>query len=236
MISRKFEDVNSLIKYTDGRWKDMSYKASLRIKTIAMELFNLFLINSLKMTNVSYLYKFDSLAREKQVIIALWHGSLLGCLYAFRDRNIAVMTSLSRDGDLTTKVLDSLGYQALRGSSSRGGARVFLEAVKRIRNQVSVAFTVDGPKGPVHEVKPGIVKLAQKTKCPIIPLSAAYQSALTLKSWDRFQIPLPFSKVVVSAGTPFVIEPDLSVEEGCNAIKQALLENEKTALEKLKVG
>ena len=237
MIGRRFKEVDSLIRQTDERWSDKLYVASLRVKSLAVELFNLFLINSIKIIpDCSFDKPFDVVGKNGPKILALWHGSLFGCLYFYRTKNIAVMASLSKDGDLITKILDSLGYQTVRGSSSRGGARVLLEAVKKLRNKVTVAFTIDGPKGPVHEVKPGIIKLAQKTGIPIVPLCMAYDKSITLHSWDKLQIPLPFSKSVLHIGKPLKIDAETSIEDGCKKLKEYMFECEKLAEQKLKAG
>lgn len=237
MIDRRFEEVDSLIRQTDDRWSDKAYVRCLRLKSLAVELFDLFLINSLSfIPDCSFDKPFDVVGKNGPYIFSLWHGCLFGCLYFYRHKNIAVMASLSRDGDLITKVLDSLGYQTVRGSSSRGGARVLLEAIKKLRNKTTVAFTIDGPKGPIHEIKPGIIKLAQKTGIPVVPLCPAYSRALTLHSWDHLQIPLPFSKVVLHIGKPLTIPADISLEEGCEMLKKYMFECQKLADEKLKAG
>lgn len=236
MINRRFEEVNSLIRNTDNRWSDKAYVISLRLKCLALELFNLFLANSIKLVpDCSFENPLD-IGKKEPVILALWHGSLLGCLYFLRNRNIAAIASLSKDGDLITKGLDSLGYQTIRGSSSRGGTRVLLEALKKLKKGTTVTFTIDGPKGPIHEVKPGIIMLAQKTGIPIVPLCMAYGKSITLHSWDRFQIPLPFSKSVIHIGKPLKIDSGISIDDGCKLLKEYMFDCEKIAAQKLKAG
>ena len=238
MISKKFEQVNNLIRNTDDRWSDKNYVIGLRIKSLIAQIFNYFLINSIKIiSDCSYGERHEIVREKGPVILSLWHSDFLSSLYFYRyNMNIAVMASLSKDGDLITKSLDSLGYQTIRGSSSRGGARVLLEAVKKIKEGVTVAFTVDGPKGPAREVKPGIIKLAQKTGIPIVPLSVAYQNAIKLHSWDQTRIPLPFSKFVVHIGRPLNIDSGISIEEGCKILKSYMFECENLAEQKLKAG
>ena len=238
MISRKFEQVDSLICNTDDRWLDKTYVVGLRVKSLIVQIFNYFLVNSIQIIpDCSFAYYKDIIRKDKPIIFSLWHGDFLSCLYTYRGvKEIAVMASLSKDGDLITKVLDSLGYQTIRGSSSRGGAKVLLEAVKKIKEGVTVAFTIDGPKGPVREVKPGIIKLAQKTGAPIVPLCLAYQNAIKLHNWDGTRIPLPFSKNVIHVGKPLYIDSNVSVEEGCNRLKSYMFECENLAIQKLKAG
>lgn len=238
MISRKFEQIDSLIRNTDDRWSDKTYVAGLRVKSLIVQIFNYFLVNSLKIVPDFTVENYKEIPRGNgPVIFSLWHGDFLSCLYLYRyNKNIAVMASLSKDGDLITKSLDSLGYQTIRGSSSRGGARVLLEAVKKIKEGVTVAFTIDGPKGPAREVKPGIIKLAQKTGVPIVPLCLAYQKALKLHNWDGTRIPLPFSKCVIHIGKPLTIGSDISIEDGCEKLKSYMFECEELAHKKLKAG
>ena len=238
MISRKFEQIDSLICHSDDRWSDKTYGLGLRFKSLIVQLFNYFLVNSIKLISDCSYGDYQEVVREKgPVILSLWHSDFLSSIYFYRyNKNIAAMASLSKDGDLITKSLDSLGYQTIRGSSSRGGARVLLEAVKKIKEGVTVAFTIDGPKGPVNEVKPGIIKLAQKTGVPIVPMSLAYQNAIKLHNWDGTRIPLPFSKIVVHIGKPLKIDSGISIEEGCKILKEYMFECENLAVKKLKAG
>ena len=237
MISRKFEQVNDLIRNTDDRWSDKNYVIGLRIKSLLAQIFNYFLMNSIKLIpDCSFEPVKNMFRKGKPAIMALWHGDFLSCLYNWRNRDLAVVASLSKDGDLITKSLDSLGYQTIRGSSSRGGARVILEALKKIKEGFSVAFTIDGPKGPLHEVKPGIIKLAQKTGAPIIPMGLAYQNVIKLNNWDGTRIPLPFSKTLIHIGEPLFIDSSISLEDGCKMLKSYMFECEKQAIQKLKAG
>ena len=151
MISRNFEQIDNLVRNTDDRWFDKTYVTGLRIKSLFAQIFNMFLINSLDLISDCSFESAKNLFRKgNPAVMALWHGDFLSCLYNWRNRDIAVVASLSKDGDIITKNLDSLGYQTIRGSSSRGGARVILEAIKLIKKGFSVAITIDGPKGPVH--------------------------------------------------------------------------------------
>ena len=238
MISRKFEQINNLIRNTDDRWSDKNYIISLRIKTLILQIFSYFLINSIKLIpDCSFNNYKEVVRKDGPVILSLWHCDLLTSIYFYRfNNNIAAISSLSKDGDLTTKILDSLGYQVIRGSSSRGGARVLLEAIKKIKEGLTIAFTIDGPKGPLYEVKPGIIKLAQKTSVPIVPMTLAYSNAIKLHNWDRTRIPLPFSKSVVHIGKPLYIDSNISIEDGCKMLKSYMFECEEKALKKLKAG
>jgi len=98
------------------------------------------------------------------------------------------------------------------------------------------SLTVDGPRGPRHEVKPGAVLLAQKTGARIVPLGMAYSSCLKMNSWDLTEVPLPGTRAVLYTGIPFAIPPGVSVEEGCQMIKDRLLACENAASEYLVTG
>lgn len=237
MISRSFKQINRLICNTDERWNDKAYVIGLRLKSFAIQIFNLFLYNTVKIiTHCNFDLPRNIFRKNKPVIMALWHSDFLSCLYNSRNREIAVVASLSKDGDIITKALDSFGYQAIRGSSSRGGARVILESIKKIKEGFTVAVTVDGPKGPIREVKPGIIKMAQKTAVPIIPMGLAYTNSLKLHNWDRTCIPLPFSKIYINIGEPLFIAPNISIADGCKQLKTNMLECEELAIQKLKAG
>lgn len=238
MISKTFEQVNNLIRNTDNRWSDKTYVTGLRVKSLILELFTYFLVNSLKFIPDSPYGNYREIVRENgPVILSLWHEDFLSCIYFYRyNNNIAANTSLSKDGDILTKILDSLGYQAIRGSSNRGGARVLLEAIKKIKEGVTVAFAIDGPKGPARVIKPGIIKLAQKTGAPIVAMSWAYEKTKKLNSWDKTRIPLPFSKSVVHLGKPLFIDSKLSIEKGCELLKSYMFKCEELAVQKLKAG
>lgn len=166
---------------------------------------------------------------DRPILVVSWHGTMIIPLYCFRALNLVIMSSLSEDGDLMVKVLEHLQYRSVRGSSSRGGMRGLLEMIRLIKNGGNGAMTVDGPRGPRHEVKPGMVMIAQKTGGYILPVGAAFSHCLTLKSWDQTKIPLPFSRVVMHTGNPFVINPEVSIEEGCEMMKSALFESNRQA-------
>ncbi|HNW10451.1 MAG TPA: lysophospholipid acyltransferase family protein [Candidatus Rifleibacterium sp.] len=173
---------------------------------------------------------------DRPVLVASWHGTLLVPLYCLRGLKLVIMSSLSDDGEIMVKVLKHFGYCSVRGSSSRGGMRGLLEMVKMVKGGMNAALTVDGPRGPRHEVKPGMVMIAQKSGGYILPVGVACSHKLTVNSWDKTEIPLPFSRVVMHSGRPFVIDAATSVEEGCEMIRQSLFESNRQAEIYLKSG
>lgn len=159
-------------------------------------------------------------------IFVFWHRCILPACYAFRNRQIAVMTSSSFDGEYIARIIELLGYRAVRGSSTRGGARALRGMHAEIREGRSVAFTIDGPLGPVYVAKPGPVLLARNTQVPIVAFYVAPEQAWVLNSWDRMLIPKPFSRVLVRVGDYLHIPPDAVKEDldRLHATMQASLE------------
>ncbi len=128
-------------------------------------------------------------------IFPFWHRCVLPATFLFRDRNLAVMTSRSTDGEYIARVIQKFGFLAIRGSSSRGGSQALLEMRTLLHNNGTAVFTIDGPRGPRYVAKRGPILLASMTGAPIIPFYVAVQNAWVLNSWDRFVIPKPFSRI-----------------------------------------
>lgn len=140
-------------------------------------------------------------ARGERSVIALWHGQMLMCLNA-HGTPAAVMISEHRDGEIIAQVLRLVGHTAVRGSSSRGGARALLEAARVLSEGTDVAITPDGPRGPRHSFAPGAAVLSFRAGVPVVALVAKVDSAWRLKSWDAFEIPKPFSRITVVYSEP----------------------------------
>ncbi len=136
----------------------------------------------------------------------LWHNRLLllpSVLQRFfPERRGAALISASRDGALLADLVQRFGYDTVRGSSSRKGATAMLQLAEVITSGRDVVMTPDGPRGPVYELGAGIILLAQKSGALIVPINMEYSSCWRLKSWDRFILPRPFSKVRVIIGRP----------------------------------
>jgi lysophospholipid acyltransferase (LPLAT)-like uncharacterized protein len=150
-------------------------------------------------------------------IAALWHNRLLLISHVlkkfFPQRPGAGLISASRDGDLIADVTKRFGFDVVRGSSSRMGASALRELGEVLASGRDVLITPDGPRGPVYQLGPGIVFLAQRTGAPVIPVNMEYSSCWRVKSWDRFIIPKPFSKIRVVIGEPQQIRSTSSDEE-----------------------
>lgn len=149
------------------------------------------------------------------ILAAHWHGDELVFIGWWAFKKMAVMVSHSKDGDLMTGALTTLGYQVLRGSSSRGAEAGFLSLLRAVKGGASsTSLAVDGPKGPRHKVKPGIVKLAQLSGLPVYPVVVlSDQKFVFRKSWNQTYLPLPFSKVTIRWGSPFNLPKKITKEE-----------------------
>jgi lysophospholipid acyltransferase (LPLAT)-like uncharacterized protein len=145
-------------------------------------------------------------ARRPHVFL-LWHEALLPLLWQHRRQGIAIVVSEARDGQYLSDLAIALGYRAIRGSSTRGGTRALLAAVRELQAGGAVAFTPDGPRGPRRELKPGVVAAAQRGGGSVIPIHAEADRAWRLHSWDRFMIPKPLARVRITYGQTFEIPP-----------------------------
>lgn len=152
------------------------------------------------------------------VINVVWHNRILTIAPAWRkfvgkERKVAILTSASHDGAAVAGAMAVLGFDSVRGSSSRRGVAGLIGLRRVLKAGSDVAITPDGPRGPRYEVQPGVVKLAQSTGVPLVPLHARCSSAWRLKTWDGFMIPKPFSKVKIVFGESLTVPRSLD-EDG----------------------
>jgi lysophospholipid acyltransferase (LPLAT)-like uncharacterized protein len=141
-------------------------------------------------------------------IYTFWHNRVFLATHFWQDRRIVVMTSRSFDGEYIARFIRRFGYGAARGSSTRGGTGAIVEMVRLMRAGFPTAFTIDGPKGPRYVAKMGAVLLAKKTGQPILPFTISPHRFWEAKSWDRFQVPLPFTRARVSIAAPIYVPGD----------------------------
>jgi lysophospholipid acyltransferase (LPLAT)-like uncharacterized protein len=148
-----------------------------------------------------------------RVIYAFWHGRLLVLSFSHRHRKIQVLASEHADGDLMGRTIEWLGFGHLKGSSSRGGARALRELSQVLKDGLEVGLTVDGPRGPRGVMQQGAVELSRLTDSVIVPVSNSARPRRLFSSWDRFQLPGIFARVVVSYGEPLLVGADADSEE-----------------------
>jgi lysophospholipid acyltransferase (LPLAT)-like uncharacterized protein len=177
-----------------------------------------FLVESLVTTSLRCRWRDRSgLADRKAppVIFCLWHNRLATAMVVYRrhHRRIAALVSASRDGALLAAVLGRFGVEQVRGSTSRRGPQALLELMSRAQMGFDLALTPDGPKGPRYVVQPGVIALAQLTGMPIIPVTCNARRKICLKSWDAFQIPLPFSRCDLILDEPIHVAREADAPE-----------------------
>jgi lysophospholipid acyltransferase (LPLAT)-like uncharacterized protein len=161
-------------------------------------------------------------ARGVPILFALWHGRMFLSIQAHRGQGIVTMASQSKDGEVIAQWLTRNGYSVVRGSTSRGGSAALREMVRRVRSGRHAALTVDGPRGPARIVQPGVVQLARLTGAWILPITSSSSRPRFLRSWDRYLVPLPFSRNVVAYGEPFPIDDAASEDLVLSRIGEAL--------------
>ena len=171
------------------------------------------LINALGHTlrwRVEGLQHFEAIvASGRQPVMGFWHGRILPATYYFRRRGIVVITSENFDGEWIARIIERFGYGTARGSTTRGGRKAMRQLVRDMRGGRPAGFTLDGPRGPAQVAQPGAVWLAAATGNPLLPFHLEASSYWSMRSWDRTQIPKPFSTVALVVGEPIEVVKDL---------------------------
>ncbi|MHB0997103.1 MAG: lysophospholipid acyltransferase family protein [Elusimicrobiales bacterium] len=135
-------------------------------------------------------------------VYALWHRQEVLMIWLHRNRGLTGLVSQSKDGEYMARILLGMGFNVIRGSSTTGGSQALRALTKAARSGYSIAVTPDGPKGPIFKVHPGIIFIAQKAGLPIIPAACALSNKKILRTWDRYQFPLPFGRIEAVYGEP----------------------------------
>ncbi len=141
--------------------------------------------------------------------IASWHQNCFAGVLSHENKRLNILVSRSFDGEIIAYVGKKLGIGSVRGSSSRGGKEALKSMIRKVRSGEGAAITVDGPRGPVHQVKSGIISIACHTGTPILPLAAIGDRYWSLRSWDKFRVPKPFSRVIIYYGDPYLLSKDM---------------------------
>lgn len=153
------------------------------------------------------------LARGARCIFAVWHARVLPLMWSHRGRGIVVLVSRHRDGEWISRVIRRFGFDAARGSSTRGGDEAMRGLLAAIASGRNVGLTPDGPRGPAERVKPGLAWLASRTGLPVVPVATASDRAHAFGSWDRLRLPLPFARVVIAYGDPIAVPGGLAAAD-----------------------
>ena len=174
---------------------------------------------------------FDNLLRARaegtRVVFSIWHDELFPLAWLHKNEGVVCVVSSSKDGEFLSQVLDRVGFNLARGSSSRGGLRALISAYKQMQTRgVDAVFTVDGPRGPRHEVKPGVVYLAAKADALVLPVRVVMSRKKVFeRAWDRFQLPWPGARCDVYYGRPFPVSyagDDEGVKKECERVGERL--------------
>ncbi len=148
-----------------------------------------------------------------RVIFTFWHGRLLALSWSHRNSHVYILASEHYDGDLMGKTIEWLGFGHLKGSTTRGGARALRELKGILADGNDIGLTVDGPKGPRGRIQQGATELSRLASCAIVPITNTARRRKIFDSWDRFQIPAPFAKVIVEYGDPLLVPAGAGTEE-----------------------
>ncbi|MFW6273680.1 MAG: lysophospholipid acyltransferase family protein [Halanaerobium sp.] len=185
--------------------------------------------NLIKFTNKSYRLQVEgweqvenALAAGESIVFSSWHGKSWVPAYFLRDLGIYALTSLSRDGSYMAEILHRLGWKTVRGSSSRGASRSLLSLYRKLKEGASTALTPDGPTGPIYEIKPGIIFLQEKANSMLVPMGVDARWKKNFASWDKYLLPLPFSKTALVFGEPFRFEAGMEMEAKQKILKSKM--------------
>jgi hypothetical protein len=162
-------------------------------------------------------------ASGRQPVMGFWHGRILPATFYFRRQRIVVITSENFDGEWIARIIERFGYGTARGSTSRGALKAMKQLVNEMKAGRPAGFTLDGPRGPARVAQAGAVWLASATGNPLLPFHLEASAHWSLRSWDRTQIPKPFSTVALVVGEPMEVPPGVSGE----MLEQTRLELEK---------
>lgn len=172
------------------------------------------------------------LKENEGYICGFWHNKLVGATLAlttFSEKK-AVLVSPSKDGELISTPLEKFGFTIVRGSSGKDSIKSVIKLIKLVKEGYSAGTPLDGPKGPIYEVKPGMLFLAQKSGKAIVPIGIAFSRKwIFKKAWDKFQLPKPFSKMVCAIGDPIYIAKDGNIDSYLEIIKEKIFEMDELA-------
>ena len=178
----------------------------------------------------------ENFDKKSNFVLAFWHNKLVMTLLGvkFIEKKVG-LASPSKDGELISVPLEKYGTELIRGSSDKESVKSLIKLIKKVKEGYTIGTPVDGPKGPIYKVKPGMVYIAQKSGVPIVPMGVAYSNKWVFKkAWDQFQLPKPFSKGLVVLGEPYYVATDADLEKECQILKEKIDSLDEQASELLK--
>lgn len=166
----------------------------------------------------------ENMSEDKPYVLALWHNKVVATVLALGFiKKRAGLASPSADGELISVPLEKLGYKMIRGSSGKDSVKGLVQLIKAVKEGYTIGTPLDGPKGPRFEAKQGMMYVAQKSGRPMVFMGAAYSKKWVLsKTWDKCQIPKPFSKVICVISEPFYLEKSIPVEDYKEIVEKKL--------------
>lgn len=167
--------------------------------------------------------------RGEHLLLSFWHDELLLMVKGYRGASARILISASRDGELIARTMQRFGHEAVRGSSHRGGRAAFRALVELGREPYDIGITPDGPRGPRHQIKDGIVELARITGRPVMPLTFVCSRGHRFASWDRFLLPYPFARGVFCYGPPLYFGKGDDPQRFHHQLQQAMDESRRRA-------
>lgn len=185
----------------------LSFAISVLLKTVRIKVLGSEYIEKLKSEN-------------KNFVAGFWHGTMLIPWFLHRNKNFAALVSQSKDGEILTRILKKWNYNVARGSSHIGGKEALKILLQQADENYSIAITPDGPTGPPRVMKPGAVIVAKKKNIPLVLVGIAHEKKYQLRSWDKFEIPKPFSKIIAVYSEPIHIDGGLTYEETSQMIDE----------------
>ena len=167
--------------------------------------------------------------RGTRVLISFWHDQLFLIVFGYPGKGAKLLISASKDGELLARTMKFFEHETVRGSSSRGGRAAFKAMMALTKEPVDIVLTPDGPRGPRHELKDGIIQLARMSGRPVIPMAFACSRGHRFQSWDRFLLPYPFCRGVYSIGEPVYFDKSEGVDGFRERLNMAMINNQRQA-------
>lgn len=217
--------------YTFASLDQYTFKQRLIIRAAGLALY--WLIRAIGATLRFEVHGWEHHTEAEPLVYSFWHNRIPIATYFWRRRGIVVMSSQSFDSEYIARFIQRFGYGAAKGSSTRGARAGLIQMIRAVRAGKSAAFTVDGPRGPLYQAKPGAVMLAAKAGAALLPFSISLSRCWRLPSWDGLEIPKPFARAVVVIGERIYVPEDEGNDERQHQRLQHVLEELRERSDKL---